>query len=394
MWCKKRHKYITNIARPIMKFYMRLKYNLSIPYSKHQLEGSYVVISNHVTALDPFIMGGNFKRHIYYMASMDIFEHAFIGKLIEFLVNPIPKEKSKKSDLKAIKTCLKVIKENQPIGIFVEGNRTLDGKLCYVNPSIVKLVKSLKRPIVLMNIVGGYGTDPRWGRAIRKGKMETNVVKVLSYEEYKDFSDDELLEIIKEAIDVNNYDYQINFKSNKKAEYLERVTYICPVCHKMHTLHSKGNYLSCSECGLKVKYNENLMLSSDNKKFTLKNVSDWYNFQIEYMKKQEFDDNVIFKDEILLSKPRLFKSRKKIGKGLLNAYKDRYEVVLKKQTIVFEYDKIEAVTMLGKKKINIYYDGNTYQIFGDKKLNLLKYMQLHYLMKNKGKDDECEFLGL
>ena len=32
--------------------------------------------------------------------------------------------------------------------------------------------------------------------------------------------------------------------------------------------------------------------------------------------------------------------------------------------------------------------------FGDKKLNLLKYMHLYYIIKNKGKEDDYEFLGL
>ena len=78
--------------------------------------------------------------------------------------------------------------------------------------------------------------------------------------------------------------------------------------------------------------------------------------------------------------PRLFKSRKKIGKGKFIAYKDRFEVELKNNKKVFEFDNIEAVT--------------TYQVFGDKKLNLLKYMHLHYIIKNKGKEDDYEFLGL
>ena len=92
--------------------------------------------------------------------------------------------------------------------------------------------------------------------------------------------------------------------------------------------------------------------------------------------------------------PRLFKSRKKIGKGKLFAYKDRFEVKLKNDKKVFEFDNIEAVTLLGKKKMNIYYNNETYQVFGDKKLNLLKYMHLHYIIKNKGKEDDYEFLGL
>ena len=328
------------------------------------------------------------------MATMDLFEHAFIGKLIKFLVNPIPKEKSKKSDLKSIKACLKVIKENQPIGIFVEGNRTLSGELCHVNPSIAKLIKTLRRPLVIMNIIGGYGTDPRWGRTTRKGKMDSKIVKVLNYEDYKDLSDEELFKIIVDNINVNNYDFVTSFKSNKKAEYLERVTYICPVCKNKHTLHSKRNILTCNKCGLKVEYKENLLLESENKSFKFKTVADWYNYQIDFVQNEEFDENDIYQDDILLSMPRLYKSRKKIGKGKFIAYKDRFEVKLKNNKKVFEFEKIEAVTLLGKKKMNIYYNNETYQVFGDKKLNLLKYMHLYYIIKNKGKDDEYEFLGL
>ena len=69
-----------------------------------------------------------------------------------------------------------------------------------------------------------------------------------------------------------------------------------------------------------MKYNENLLLPSENKEFKFKTVADWYNYQIDYVKKEEFDDNIIYQDDILLSMPRLFKSRKKIGKGKFIAY--------------------------------------------------------------------------
>ena len=396
MWSKKRHKFIIGLLRPIMKLYFYLKYNLSLSYKNNpiQPEGSFVVVSNHVTALDPFIMGSMFKRHIYYMASIDIFEHFFVGKLIRFLVNPIPKEKNKKNDIKSIKTCLKIVNEGHPIGIFVEGNRTLDGKLCYINPSITKLVKALKKPLLIMNIIGGYGTDPRWGKSIRKGKMDCKIVKVLYYDEYKDLNDDELLKIMVNNLNVNNYDFTTCFKSKRKAEYLERVTYICPVCGKKNTLYSKKDFLICDNCGLKVKYNENLALTSDNNFFKFKTVADWYNYQIEFIKNEAFNSDVIYQDDILVSIPRLFKGRKKLGRGKLMAYKDRFEVVFKNKKMIFEFELIDEMTLLGKKKMNIYYGKQTYQFFKDKRLNLLKYMHLFYILRNKGKVNNYEFLGL
>ena len=155
MWCKKRHKVIISIIRPIFKLHFKYKYNLSVKCT--DIEESSLILSNHVTSLDPFMVGLLFKNPLYYMASMDLFQHAFIGKLIKFLVNPIPKEKSKKSDLTAIKSCIKVARENGSICIFPEGNRTVTGKLGNVDKSIVKLAKSLKKPLVFVNIKGGFG---------------------------------------------------------------------------------------------------------------------------------------------------------------------------------------------------------------------------------------------
>ena len=77
--------------------------------------------------MDEFLIGILFKEQLYYMASIDLFEHAITGKLIKFLVNPILKEKNKKSDMMAIRNCLNVAKENGNICIFVEGNRTYSG---------------------------------------------------------------------------------------------------------------------------------------------------------------------------------------------------------------------------------------------------------------------------
>ena len=45
------------------------------------IEESSLILSNHVTSLDPFMVGSLFKNPLYYMASMDLFQHAFIGKI-------------------------------------------------------------------------------------------------------------------------------------------------------------------------------------------------------------------------------------------------------------------------------------------------------------------------
>lgn len=160
MWVKFRHKVTFAALKPIFKVFYRLKYGTKIYNCKLKKKQPYLILSNHLTTLDPFLVSASFSRAIYSMASEDLFSSGY-GKLISFLTAPIPKAKSK-SDLTAIKDCMRVAKEGGSILIFPEGNRSYNGELCNIDDSIVKLVKLLKLPLVLYNIVGGYGTDPRW----------------------------------------------------------------------------------------------------------------------------------------------------------------------------------------------------------------------------------------
>ena len=343
------------MLRPFFKLFLRLKYGYKIKTKKGFDKGA-LILSNHVTVMDMFYVGMCYKTPIYYMASIDIFEHFFTGRLIDFLVRPIAKEKSKKTDVTSVRNCIKVAKEKGTICIFPEGNRTFSGKLGYIDPSIVKLVKHLKKPLVIFNINNGYGVDPRWSNKERKGNFSFGEKKVISYEEYSQMSDDELYKFIIDELTVNDLSSGETFKSNSNAEYLERVAYICPV---------------------------------------FKTVADWYDYQIEVIKNSEYkDDEVIYKDDIGFYNPRMWKSRKNLGKGNICIYNNRIEIKTNKVSREFLFDDIAGITLLGKKKMNIYHNGVTYQIFGDKRMNLLKYVHLFYILKNRKEGIENGFIGL
>ena len=399
MWCKKRHKIIVNLLRPIFALFLRIKYGLKREKYPHIINGvdlrkPVMVLCNHSTTFDPFIVGLNFRQPLYYMASIDLFEHAFIGKAIKYLVNPIPKEKSRKSDLASIKACIRVTKENGSICIFPEGNRTLKGSLGNVDFSIVKLIKSLKLPLVIVNIEGGYGVDPRWGNKTRKGTTITKIRSVLSFDEYNKYTNEELYDYIVKNLKVNDLSSSYIYKSKRKAEYLERVVYICPRCKEMHCLVSNKNSIKCNNCNFEASYNEDLSITTNDLNINFKNIEEWYNYQIEIVKNKEYNENCIYQDDVNLYNPRLYKSKQKICSGLLKMYKDRFEVISNDKTYVFEFNKIEAVTLLGKKKMNFYYENKTYQVFKGKRINLLKYLHLFYILKNKKEDKDSEFLGL
>ena len=394
MWKRKKHKYVINIIRPIFKLYFKVKYNCSFDDAISFPEGA-LFISNHVTTLDPFMIGELSKEHIYYMTNTDLFDHFILGKLIEFLVKPIPKQKGKKSDLQAIRNCMKVANEGSSICVFVEGNRTFTGELCYFDDSIAKLAKVLKKPVVLCNIEGGYGIDPRFAKDVSKGKMHVGIKKIIQPDELSDMMIEDLFTEIKESINVDNFNYYKEYKGKNRALYLERVVYKCPICKKEHTLYTKGNKIICSSCGLEVNYNSDLTLSSSNEQFDFKYIKDWYNYQIEEIKKLDIkDEDLIYSEEVTLVNPRKYKSKKKIGKGLLEFYGDKLVFKLNKETLEFSFDDIEEMAILGKKKMNFYVENKTYQFFGDKKINMLKYVNMFYLIRNNKRGNSNDFMGI
>jgi len=56
-WVRFRHKVITKIAYCVLYPYLRLKYHITIEKFKQQENRPYLVLFNHQTALDQFIVG-------------------------------------------------------------------------------------------------------------------------------------------------------------------------------------------------------------------------------------------------------------------------------------------------------------------------------------------------
>ena len=182
--------------------------------------------------MDPFFVSKSFRFPVYFFASDDLF-NLKVSPLIRYLAAPIPKSKSV-ADPKSVIAALRILREGGAVGIAPEGNRTLSGRLWWKIPeAVAKLVKTAKCPLVLYNLCGGFGTDPRWGTKIRKGtRFDGFVKRILDPKDYADLSVDELFSIIKKELDVDDTASGEHYRSRKRAEHIERALYICPVCRK------------------------------------------------------------------------------------------------------------------------------------------------------------------
>lgn len=397
-WMKFRHRVIRNIAYVLLYPYTRLKYNIHIDKFKQQGDRQYLIVMNHQTAFDQFFVGMAFKGPVYYIATEDLFSMGFLSKLLSYAVAPIPIKKQA-TDVQAVFNCVRVAKEGGTIALAPEGNRTYNGKTVYIKPSIVKLVRAIKLPIAFFRIEGGYGVQPRWSDVVRKGKMRAYVSKVVEPEEYKSMTDDELYDLIVEALAVNEDCVDGNFYHKKSAEYLERVMYVCPECG-LSVFESHEDIVQCTKCRRQVRYLPTKEMEGVGFDFPFRFVAEWYDYQNNFVRKLDtrlYLEHPMYGDEADLSEVILYKHKRLIQKGVrILLYGNR--IVLENvegSNMEFSFDEVDVVTVLGKNKLNIYRDKKVYQIKGDKRFNALKYVNMYYHCKNaKEGNQDGEFLGL
>ena len=395
-WLKFRHKVVHFLLKPPIHFLCRLMYGIKIEKYKVKDKRPYLILYNHQTAFDQFFVGCAFNKIIYYMATEDIFSNGFVSSLIKYLVEPIPIKKQT-TDIKAILNCIRIGKEGGSLCIAPEGNRTYSGETVYMSPAISSLARKLGMPIALFRIEGGYGVQPRWSDGTRKGKMRGYVSRVIDPAEYKEMTDDQLFEIIKNELYVNEAKIDGVYKSSHLAEYLERTIYTCPGCGLAH-IETNGDIIECKNCGKQIRYLPTKELKGVNCEFPHRFVLDWYNAQNDYINSldlSEYNDKPMFVD--YASVKEVIPNVKKIPmyeNAKIALYGNRIEVSSEGNHI-FALDETSAVTVLGRNKLNIYHGGKIYQLKGNKRFCALKYVHIYHRYTNTLKGDEnVKFLGL
>lgn len=393
-WCKKRHIVMSSIMRAFFKPY--LKYHYGFSYEKLEMDEPFLCLYNHQTIFDQFAFGLMIRKKSYFVVSDDVMTNGFISSIINYFVHPIAYKKAS-TDFGFFKSCKKVISEGGSIVISPEGNRTFSGRTEYIKPSIVKLIRFLKIPVVVLKLEGGYGVMPRFSEKRRVGKCHGSIEKVYRFEEYSQMTDDELYSLLLKDLYVNESLPTGPFKSKRKAEYLERVIYHCPHCGVTHFV-SKGDELRCTTCDLKVKYNEYKQFESVSGTVPFNNVLQWYEFQQRELLNTnllELDDQLITEDVVSVYEYIPRKKRILIGRNLkLKMYKDRIVFDCKSITYTFLFDDIVSSGVFGKNKVSFFLRDKAYQIKGSKRFNAIKYVQYMYKYKiDKGGEDNA-FLGL
>lgn len=114
-----------SIFRAILKFLYRLLFRIEA-YGQENIpaQGSVILASNHISLLDPPSVGILIDRKVRFMAKEELFKVPVLGFLIKsFGAFPVKRGLG----LDAIKSAIKLLRQEEVMGIFPEGTRRKEG---------------------------------------------------------------------------------------------------------------------------------------------------------------------------------------------------------------------------------------------------------------------------
>jgi 1-acyl-sn-glycerol-3-phosphate acyltransferase len=158
-----------------------------------------LLVSNHVSVLDPPFVGGTAPRPVCFMAKEELFRIPLFGRLIRALnARPVRRDGS---DMRALKTSLGLLREGRALLVFPEGTRGVEGgPLGPGKPGVGMLAMLSGAPVVPVFVSGSGAALPR-GRALpRPAKVRVPFGRPLVYkDEGKRAGDDGRKEAYREA---------------------------------------------------------------------------------------------------------------------------------------------------------------------------------------------------
>ena len=108
-------------ARFLLKIVFKIRYKLVVHGNTNLPETPLVICANHINLWDPILLAIIFDRPIRFMAKKELFDNKFLGFLLnKFGAFPVDRDNV---NIKTIKDAIKLVKDNEVLGIFPEGTR-------------------------------------------------------------------------------------------------------------------------------------------------------------------------------------------------------------------------------------------------------------------------------
>jgi 1-acyl-sn-glycerol-3-phosphate acyltransferase len=360
--------FLFGVLKPFLWLWFKVVQNVHFVKPKVSIpEGPILMVGNHNTNWDGFYSCVMFfSRFPHYIVHDELFSNQKRSRIIGNFLGQI-RRATTENDPEPLKSMKVFVDNGQSVGVFPEGDIDMFGKGIPIGPTMGKMAKFLKVPVVIFKIKGAHLRAPRWSRLPHRSRIEVEVVDVISSEEVKTLTAPTIQKRVEAGIYSNEYDFQdskkIKLLGPARAEWIELGLFLCPKCHRYETFHSKGNDFTCQSCGLKVTINQNLLLQFPEKVY-FERPDKWDIWQQSSL---GLDIDAMLPDALLFSAQDLkfettpaeeyFKKNEYAG-ATIRLYRDRLEISTAYQEIKIPITEINKVRLQYKDTLEIFYGAN------------------------------------
>ena len=274
------------------------------------LKPPYMVLSNHMYFID-FELGAmvTFPHRVNNVVNIDGYYRR--PWLMEW-IGAIGTRKFT-MDLHLIKSIRKVLKRGDVLCMYPEARYSPCGINSYIPDSVGMLIKRNGVPVVTVLHHGNYLHSPFWNfRKKRKVPLHTTATQILTAEQIKTMSVEEINATVRAALTYDDYRYQkengILIKEPFRAEGMHKILYQCPHCKTESQMDSKGSEIFCRACGKHWNLEEDGSLRALSGETEFSHVPDWFLWQRRQVEEQIERGEYFFEDEVdVYSLPRCWR---------------------------------------------------------------------------------------
>ncbi|MEO6906798.1 MAG: lysophospholipid acyltransferase family protein [Abditibacteriaceae bacterium] len=164
--------------------------------------GAMIFAPNHLSDIDPVLVGFSALRPLSYMAKKSLFDIAVLGPMMRF-ANAFPVEQNS-PDRAALREAEAQLKKGHSLVVFPEGKCSLDGNLQPLLPGVALLAMKCNVPVIPVGIVNSNQLMP-YGKVLPRftmSKVRINFAPPLMTDDLKELSSREARAVFNDRLET------------------------------------------------------------------------------------------------------------------------------------------------------------------------------------------------